>query len=324
MATKTKPKTQEEQARYFCNACGKTLGDRAFYSTDNPKYSASNGKLPFCKSCIKDSFIKSFRDTSNIKQSIIATAMRFDIPYSENNIPSFEERELVTPEEALVVFYEFIKMSNSLGKQMLAKKGFDYELWVQKVLTINKIELSDDEKMFLSEGDFGIEVGQEEIKFFGEGYSRKDYIFLTKSFLALAENFDIPNSIVANIYKDLCFLELRIDKAKRLGTSEKEIMSMLEGKRKLIKDAGISIYEKKGDEKIEGFGKMVKRLEMTRPAADPLPEWDDNKLKRLSDTIAGHILMAEGYENKVVEDYKKAVEPYSIDPDNLWGEDDDE
>jgi len=325
MASKNS-KATDESVKYFCNDCGKSLGERKFYSTDNPKYKASNGKLPFCKDCIKESYFKSFGLTKNTKESIIATAMRFDIPFIENNIPAFEDNENMSKEDSLIVWYEFIKISNSVGKKLLYKTGFDYENWVSKVLTAEGAKvLDEDEKLYLSESDFGIEISSEEIMFFGEGYTRKQYVFLTKGFLALAQSYDIPNSTVAEIYKDLCFLNLRIDEAKHNGTPEKEILAMIEGRRKLLKDANISLYEKKGDEKIEGIGKMVKRMELTRPAVQSLPEWEENNtLEELSNIIAGHILMADGYDNQVVQDYKKTVEPHSIDVENLWGDDGEE
>lgn len=318
-------KQKTEPQKYMCISCGRTVGEREFYSTDNPKYSSYGGKLPFCKKCITQSFTDSFKRTNNTKQSIISTAMRFDIPYIENNIPSFEDSEFLTNDESLSIWFEFIKLSNSVGKQLLSKKGFDYESWVSKAMALDDSKsLDEDEKLFLKESDYDIEIGKEEILFWGNGFSRKEYIFLTKSFLSLVKNFDVPNSIVANIYKDLCFLDLKIDEAKHNGTDYKELNTLMTSRRALQKDANISIYEKKGDDAIEGFGRMVKRLEMERPASDPLPEWENNKLKELSDIIAGHILMADGYDNKVVQDYKDVVEPYSIDPNNLWGDLDEE
>jgi len=325
LAVKKTTKPIKEVEKYTCSTCSKELGERAFYGSDNPKYKNSNGKLPFCKSCLKESFRQSFVQTGKIKHSVISTAMRFDIPYIENNIPPFEEDETTTPDEAISVWYEFIKLTNSVGKKLLTKSGFDYEEWVGKLLMVEeKSSMDEEQKLYLSEEDLHIKIGREEISFFGSGYTKSQYIFLTKSFLSLAQSFDVPNSVVSGIYKDLCFLDLRIEEAKHNSTSEKEIIAMMDARRKLFKDADISLYEKKGDEKVEGLGKMVRRMELTRPAADPLPEWGDNKLKELSDIIAGHILMADGYDNKVVQDYKKAVEPYSIDTENLWGEIEDD
>ena len=319
----SKQKNEVESLKITCPTCGRNLGIRNYYVSSNNKYKAL-GYIPFCKTCIIDMFKKSYERTHNIKKSIMSMAMSLDIPYDERNIVPYIEDEKTTVDEAITVFYEFVKMTNSVGKKLLLKTSFDYEEMIDKSEPKEEDNVDEEERMYLTEEDLNIRVGREEISFFGNGYTKSQYIFLTKSFLSLAQSFDVPNSVVSGIYKDLCFLDLRIEEAKHNGTSEKDIIAMMDARRKLFKDADISLYEKKGDEKVEGVCKMVRRMELTRPAADPLPEWGDNKLKELSDIIAGHILMADGYDNKVVQDYKKVVEPYSIDTENLWGEIEDD
>jgi len=319
----TKQKKDIEALKITCPTCGRTLGVRNFYVSSNKKYE-SIGYIPFCKTCMIDSFKETYNKLHNIEKSIVVTCMSYDIPYDQRNVISYVEDENTTSEEASKVFYEFVKMTNSVGKKLLLKTSFDYEEIINKATPKEENNVDEEEKMYLTEEDLNIKVGREEISFFGNGYTKSQYIFLTKSFLSLAQSFDVPNSVVSGIYKDLCFLDLRIEEAKHNGTSEKEIIAMMDARRKLFKDADISLYEKKGDEKVEGIGKMVRRMELTRPASDPLPEWDNNKLKELSDIIAGHILMADGYDNKVVQDYKEVVKPYSIDVENLWGEMEDD
>ena len=54
-------------------------------------------------------------------------------------------------------------------------------------------------------------------------------------------------------------------------------------------------------------------MENTRPASDPLPEWENSKLHEISTLVAGHLLDAQGIASEVVDDYKELVEPYTVD-----------
>jgi len=311
-------KKVEESSQYFCNDCGKTLGERAFYATSNPKYKASNGKLPFCKVCIKKSFELSYKETHNIKHSIIATSMRYDIPFDDRNVPSFTEGDDTTVEEAISVFYVFQKLTSGANKVLLAKDSFDYEGWVGKLLVKEESnKLDSDEKLFLSSASDGVTIGQDEIAFFGEGYTRKEYQYLVKSFLALVQSFDCPNSSMESVFKDLAFMDMRIETAKRSGVSETEIIKLINARRLLFRDGNIELNEKTGDDNIEGLGMQIKRMEQTRPASDPLPEWENSKLNQIATIIAGHILSGEGINNEVTKDYEKILEPHSINAEEI-------
>lgn len=304
MATKSKA---NENKSFTCVTCGRTLEtSRNFYKTTNPKYK-NIGFLPHCKDCITEEFRQFYRKTQDVKTSIIATAMANSVPFNDSNIPAFDSYEIKTTDDAVSVFFGFMKTTNSIGKKILSSDMFDYIPWINDA---NSKKDEKDEPMY-AENDLGLEIDDEVINFFGSGFTYREYQQLLSEYIDLIRGFDSDDYNVINAFKDIAYINLQITKAKKLQSDHSEIIKLFEARSKMFKLAGIDGKKDNATEKMF-HGSWVKKLEQTRPATSK-PEWDDNQFEEIGNIVAGHLSMMEGKNNTAREKYEQIVKPYTID-----------
>jgi len=301
-------KAESENKNFTCVTCGRSLEtSRNFYRTLNPKYKTF-GFLPTCKECMVDEFKYYFRETNDVRISIIATAMLNGIPFNDSNIPNFLKDNIKIMDDAVDLFYGFMKATNSIGKKILTTDKFDYITWITDAVNVKK---DDKDAPIYSENDLGLEIDDEVINFFGSGFSYREYQILLSDYIDLIRNFDSDDYTIVQSFKDIAYINLKIAQAKSNKADQKEILNLFKARNEMFKLAGIDSKKSDSTEQLF-YGNLVKRLESTRPATVK-DEWNDNQFEELSNIVAGHLMTMEGKVGSARDKYDEIVKPFTVD-----------
>ena len=306
------PKQKKEINMIDCVTCGRHLSaDRNYYQSfdksDDSKYNNKLffGKIPYCRSCIKERFIKFYKDTKDIKMSIIAICAEYSFPFEVRNIPAYDIREIKGLDGALEVFGGFMKTNGSIGKKILTTNYFD----IQPFLTSAFKDNLDEDKMFFND-EIDLEIDSEVVRFFGGGFTEREYKLLLLEYLELVRNFGADDYDKITLFKDISFLNVSIADLKSKGSAIDEITKLMEKRNKIMVGAGLT--GEKTDTKNSQYyiGNMIKKMENQRPAAED--EWNQNQMEELATIIAGHLMKVEGKDGDIREAYEKIMEKYTV------------
>jgi len=150
-------------AKQKCTKCGKDLtldgNNSEFYKSGSELYE-STGRLSICKNCVGKIFDRYFKKYEDNKLATYYMCRKLDICYNEASylgaLNEFESKS--TPFWKL-----YMTKLNSLGGKNGASDSFDGSDEINKEeLIMNK----------------DIDINSEIIYFWGEGYSKEDYIYL--------------------------------------------------------------------------------------------------------------------------------------------------
>jgi len=303
--------------KYKCPICDRNIeATRNFYKSNNKRHKET-GHTDICKVCAKEYFANAYKKTGDTKKAIIATMAYLGLPFDSRNVSEFNENEVLGIEDANSIFFSFMATNSGVGSKLLTRDDFDYVSLVDLAypninMVIDEDTGKSEPKLYVKSDKYDLEIDDDVILFFGEGFTESQYRTLLREYLKFAKSYLIKEMADELIFKEIAFFNLRITEAKSSGVSEKDIISLIEARRKLMIDA--KIQNKKDDgETVKGLGALIKKMEFTRPASDPLPEWDDNKLHQIEVLIAGHILESNGIENELTQEYDELVEPYNVE-----------
>ena len=306
MAVKKTP-TKQEALSIYCPSCGRTRTDRQYYRSSSPKYKAI-GFVNICKDCIKDYFVSSYNTSNDFRVAIIATCSYADIPFDERNILPYNEDDILNDEDAIKLFYGFITQSGSIGKKLLTTDYFNIIPYIEK-----NEESKDEEIKLYPKNDLDIEVDDEVIRFFGAGFTYNEYQELLISYLELIRSFDASDYTKILQFKDISYINLKISQAKARNAAQEEVIKMVESRNKLFEKAGLLDIKNKVETEKLWIGDLIHKFENTKPIADPLPEWNDNKISQIMTLTTGHLMRMEGHKDKVLDEYNEIIAPYSVE-----------
>jgi len=239
------------------------------------------------------------------------------MPFDERNISEFEISDILSSDDAVAVFNSFITTNLGVGSKLLTRDDFDYlglvELAYPNInMVIDEETGRSEPKLYVKSDKYDLEIDDDVILFFGEGFTESQYRTLLREYLKFARSFSTTNNVDELNFKEVAYFSLKIAEAKSSGVSEKDIISLVDARRKLLADANVQ-NKKEENEAVMAMGSLVKKMEFTRPASDPLPEWGDNKLHQLEVMIAGHLMSSKGIENELTKEYEELIEPYGIE-----------
>lgn len=303
--------------KYKCPICDRNIeSTRNYYKSSNKKHKET-GHVDVCKVCAKEYFSNAYKKTGDTRKAIIATMAYLDLPFDNRNVSEFNENEVLSIDDAFSLFNSFITTNLGVGQKLLTRDDFDYVGLVDLAypnsnLVIDEETGKSEEKLYIKSDKYDLEITDDVILFFGEGFTESQYKTLLREYLKFARSFSTTNSVDELNFKEVAYFSLKIAEAKSSGVSEKEIIALVDARRKLLADANVQ-NKKEENEAVMAMGSLVKKMEFSRPASDPLPEWDDNKLHQLEVTIAGHLMSSKGIENELTKEYEELVEPYGIE-----------
>ncbi|PAD70714.1 hypothetical protein CHH83_02605 [Bacillus sp. 7586-K] len=268
-----------------CLKCLKEKSKSEFYQSFSEWH--GDGKIPYCKTCLKNKL-----DENNL--SSIKTILRIiDRPYKKDAWEKAKSNE----KETLGIYLKDLALN------------FKYENY--------------DNSQFFSENEtppsynddsLKYDIDNETFSYWGKGYQDWEYFFLEDERIKLMSSFECPDYGMEMIMKDICFINLDIEKLRqeKNPNNQKAITTLIETRSKLMNSANMNPIQATGAEASDQitFGTLIKKWENERPVPKPL----DDEMKEYIDTyMVGHLAKMEGLNNELTEKYDKALSNYTID-----------
>ncbi|GAA4880551.1 hypothetical protein GCM10023310_70950 [Paenibacillus vulneris] len=155
-------------------------------------------------------------------------------------------------------------------------------------------------------------------RYWGRGYSNEDYLYLEEEKFKLMSSFECPDYGMEMIMRDICFINLEIEKIRQeqKGNGGKEISNLIKTRSDLMNDAKMKPIQATGADANDqiSFGVLIKKWENEKP----IPQGLDDEMKSYIDTfMIGHLAKMEGLNNEMTEKYDKAMSAYTIDFDEI-------
>jgi hypothetical protein len=282
-------KGKQEKIKMMCTVCG---GGKDFYVSNSP-FHKFTGKLHVCKDC----FWNFVGDDLN---KLIQALRMIDKPFIMSlYISSQEESE--KSEKNTHPTRTYMKNVSMPQYKNFTWDDSDFEEH-KKITSVSHSNLDTFE-----------EFDEEVIRYWGNGYEDWEIDFLESEKIKLMTSFECPDYGMEMIMKDICFINLDIEKIRRekRPNSSKEITSLIKTRSDLMNDANMKPIQSTGADANDQvtFGTLIKKWENERPIPKPL----DDEMKRYIDTfMVGHLAKMEGLHNEMTEKYDQAISKYTI------------
>lgn len=283
----------------LCTACGekKHIG-RDFYASFSPFHKAT-GKLHICKQCVNDAV------KENDMQSFLNMLRSLDKPFIQTLYDSAKN--------GTSFIGDYFKLINTKDHRFMSWDDSDFEGHKNTKELINNHS---------SEEEY--EIDDEISMYWGRGYNDWEYAFLEDERHKLMTSFECPDYGMEMIMKDICFINLEIEKIRqeRKEGSSKSITNLIKTRSDLMNDANMKPIQSTGAEGNDQitFGTLIKKWENERPVPKPL----EDEMKEYIDTfMVGHLAKMEGLNNELTAKYDKALSKYTINFEDI-NKDDEE
>lgn len=299
--TKKPTAAKEPVATLHCSCCKQDWKETEFYSSTSSFF---NGRLPICKSCIETNYKQYFKKykedgyANPERDAIRRICMAIDIYYSDVLFEKAKQNMENSQKEFTVIsaYLKIVKL-NPYGK-----KTYDDTIAEENGLNV-KIEFKDDES----------HVSDKTIAFFGNGFSAEDYTFLQKEYDDWTARHECNTKSQEEVFKQICFSQLRLLKAERSGVDTKDLNTMF---LKQLEVAKLQPKQNKGDttSETQTFGTLIDKWENTRPIPEVDPELKDvDRIGLYLDVFfRGHLAKMMGLKNGLSNLYDRYMRKYTV------------
>ena len=286
----------------YCPHCGEWKRAVSFYSS----FDSPDGIEHYaCRECILDKCTdvdKKTRIRKDNKDKTISTFKRLNWYFNEkeyneqlNNISENTGEKIRS-----TAVQQWIVMIKSLP-QYRDKKFSDSEFEIED--TNSKI-MPDD-----------IKIVQKTLKSakkrFGN-YSNEDLMFLENEYQDWVSRYPCENKGQEVLYKQICFIELNIDKAQKEGKDTKDLLKSLQD---VMSSLQIKPSQNNSNALTEAktFGQLIAKWETDRPIPEPDDDFKDvDGISEYVDVfMRGHLAKMMGLKNGYSEKYDAYIEQYS-------------
>lgn len=298
MVTKKKP-----QKEYLtCISCNKSKEKHSnYYNTANKLYE-NIGKLPICKSCLKESI-----DYDNM-ETVYAVLQQFDIVFDIGHWESAEASKMDT-------FGRYMSMANSLDN--LKGRGFKdsiFDKLASKKINQLSVEASDSENRF----DTQIAISPEELEslkeIYGHGYPDEEYILFEKKFRKLKPSFQLPTTMHEEYLREYCVNKVKetIAKAKGEFKEAKEWAAMAKESAEAGKLKPSQMSKSDLSKGLDGFGQLARMVEQHQDIIPLLPKFTQQPKDKVDITLWLYINYIRDLEGLPEADYKDIYQFYEV------------
>lgn len=293
------------KATLQCLNCRKEYSETNFYSS-NSKFYSGTGKVPYCKKCIKEFYnyyYEKYKEGNFVfpeKKAIKRLCMALDIYYGEEVFASALGEIEKTP--AMSVDAAYMKVAH-----LRQNSKYTYDETFKR-----------DEKDGVAESYADLkqemDVGDDVVLFFGSGFSNDDYKYLKREYDDWVARHECKTKAQEEVFKRLCFKQLEILKATRLGEDTKDLDATFQ---KLLETAKLQPRQNSGDTTADNqtFGTLIDKWENERP----LPEIDEelkdvDKIGLYIDVFfRGHLSKMMGLKNGLSNLYTKFIKKFTVE-----------
>ena len=298
--------------KYKCSCCGKGFNvlKQNFHKSSSPLFQANDGFLPWCKDCTDkyvDGLVALY--SGNEEHAIRHYCQQIDWVY---DIEVLKQAREISSDRSRISHYSAKKNLNvGNRKTYIDSLKFDYENNNNNVIsTIDDIKNLKVTKV-------------ETVKFFGMGFSDEDYMYLEDEYLDWTTRHECNTKAQEELFKQLCYAQLDILRAKRAGESTKDLTKTFQD---LLASANLQPKQTKDNTLAEQntFGTLIRKWENEQPIPEPDEEWKDvdGIAKYITVYFLGHLCKMMGIKNSYSRMYEEEMNKYKVDKPEY--EDDDE
>lgn len=312
-----KPQITVSNDKIYCRVCRNTESSTAFYTTTNPMLD-TNKFMSICRDCCNKIYDDYFAIYSNMEKSLYLTCQDLDVRFSLDSLKQTQSHieGLITKGKiAKKVFGYYKSKLESTGKANEKLDSFRFKDSDHLVKIQTDTDTSSDTEDFeMSESNFVLT--EEIIKHWGKGKDFLEYEFLEEQMYKIKTSFECPDYGMEMIMKDICFINMDIERIRQDGKNAKgDINKLIETRSKLMNDAKMKPIQSTGAEANDQitFGMLIKKLENDRPTDEPLDEWKDpDNFEKWQKIFVGHLADMNDIENDAVKEYRELIKPYTV------------
>ena len=305
--------------KYKCFFCGNEYVDINYYKSSSKFYS-NIGYIPFCRQCIEKFYQQYYEKYTNEgcltpeENAVKRVCMAMDIYYSKTNFDS-SMNKIRRDNTNISPMGQYMR---TIGFTQYKGKSYD-----------DTIVKEEKEKMATSLLDMSNiserTVDEKTIKFFGAGFTDEDYKFLQEEYDDWTARHECQTKAQEEVFKRICFKQLEILKATRLGEDTKNLDATF---RDLLDTAKLQPKQNSGEtvSDAQTFGTLIDKWENERP----LPEIDEelrdiDKIGLYLDVFfKGHLAKMMGLKNGFSRLYSKYMKQYTVEKPEYEGDEDSE
>ena len=296
-----------------CLCCGKQLDNTdKVYKSDSILYQGFK-RMPYCQDCIVDiyeSYVDDYKKqkcANPYSKAMQRFCMAFDYYYSDKVFEA-ASRELSLrdgfgdndDDYSLVLFY--LRQMN-----LVQYRKKNYNSTLKEELDKTKKEIQEEKQSSINDDDVKrLNTISKATSFFGTGFTSDDYVFL-------------------EMFKQICFTQLNLLKAQRLGEDTKDINATY---LKQLEAAKLQPKQNKGEAVSENqtFGTLIEKWEQTRPIPEPEEDLKDvDKLGLMLDVFfKGHLAKAMRLKNGLSNLYDRYMKKYTVNKPEYKDDEDNE
>lgn len=317
-----------ETSRFYCYRCGTAFSKLPgnFSVSRSPMY-RSIGYLPICYECVDQLYDKYVAELKDERQAMRRICMKFDLYWHDDLFDMVEKQEKVK---------SFVR--SYIGKTNMNRyvdKTFDDTIkeeaeavtarkWA-RAAEIGYVDDSDDADIMAEKSVAS--VPQEIIDFWGPGFDPDFYHELERKYKEWTQNVDVSAPNVRALYKQICILEVRINRGVAAGDSIKDDMGLLNT---ALGNLTLKPSQQKDDEdssldKIP-FGVGIGWCEQHKPISEPAPEFKDvdGIIHYITAWFYGHTAKMAGKKNAKSRIYDEEMDKFTVRKPRGEFEDDDD
>ena len=289
----------------YCPHCGKwksTNGNSNFYRSNKSK---SGFEHFACKSCILDLCTdvdpKTGARTDN-REKTINTFRQLNWKFSESDYNA----QLQTINEGVGEKIRGTAVQN-LIVMVASLPQYKNKTYKDSEFAIDDIENNSEENTRIVQKTI-----KSAKKRFGNNYSNEELMYLETEYQDWINRYPCENKGQEVLYKQICFIELNIDKAQKEGKDTKDLLKSLQD---VMSSLQIKPSQNNSNALTEAktFGQLIAKWETEKPI--PEPDEDFKDVDGISDFVdifmRGHLAKMMGLKNGYSEKYDSYIEQYS-------------
>lgn len=318
---KEKQEKKSALSNLHCLCCGKELDkDEPIYKNSSIIYK-DKGRLPYCKECvikIFNSYVEDYKKQKCVNpynRAVHRFCMAFDYYYNEdvyeNAANEMSQRtgfDETDGEHSLIVFY--LRQMN-----LTQYRRKNYNTYLKEQLEDAKKQAKENQESMINIEDDKrrFDLISKASLFFGTGFSSDDYVYLQEQYEDWTTRHECQTKSQEEVFKQICFTQLNILKAQRMGTDTKALQETL---LKQMDAAKLQPKQNKGEaiSDAQTFGTLIEKWETTKPIPEPEDDLKDiDKLGLLLDVFfRGHLAKFMGLKNGLSNLYDKYMKKYTV------------
>lgn len=292
-----------EKHKFKCSCCGKGFSSAQkmnFQKTNSPLFQSNDGFLPWCKECT-DKYLQvlTIFYQNNEEHAIEHFCQQVDWVYDIEPLKCARE---ISSDRSRISHYAAKKNLNVGGRKTYTDS-----------LKYNYAQKKGDVIETLADVKNSATTKQKTVKFFGTGFTDEDYQFLQDQYDDWTVRHECKTKAQEEVFKRLCFKQLEILKATRLGQNTKDLDATYQS---LLATGNLQPKQNNMDALAEDrtFGQLIKIWENEKPIPEPDEKFKDvDKIgKYISVFFLGHLAKMVGIKNKFSRMYEEEMNKYTV------------